>query len=384
LNVKNEQNELNNIQVTIKPLLSKQIISLKDKWLLLETKSSPLFFLSWKWIGPWLKQVSSSEKLILVQATQNNQTVGLGIFVEQKIKRYVLLNSTQWFLHRSGVDCNDQIWIENNNFLTADESKELIIKAIWHALLLQNNNVDEFIIAIYHNKPEQLKLPETLKYKTAIANTENGYYLNLESICAFDDYLSSLSKNTKKQIKRSFKLLSQLGENEFSVTEDPEQQTEILKKCKQWHINKWQQTDTPSGFVNPYFTSFHNDLMNEVHITSKTVVASLKIKEELVGCLYCFIDNNSAYFYLSAFKPIEDNRIKLGLSLHTLFIQWLIESRPKINKYDFLAGEARYKKSLSSHQDDHSYIVVQKDILKFKVEKLLMRIKNKLKSFLSQ
>jgi hypothetical protein len=124
--------------------------------------------------------------------------------------------------------------------------------------------------------------------------------------------------------------------------------------------------------------------MNEAHITSKTVVASLKIKEELAGCLYCFIDNNCAYFYLSAYKPIEDNRIKLGLSLHSLFIQWLIENRSDIKKYDFLAGEARYKKSLSSHQDDHSYIVVQKDLLKFKVEKLLIGVKNKLKCLFSR
>ncbi len=385
MNVKNTQLEHNTFKVTIKPLLSKQIAPLKEKWLEVEIEATPSFFLSWKWIGPWLKQVNSSEKLILVQASHQNKIVGLGVFVEKKIIRYSLLKSTQWFLHRSGVNSYDQIWIENNNFLTTDKNKDLIIQNIWHTLLLQHNNVDEFIVAICHNKPKQLKLPDALMYKASVEYTENGYYLSLENIFTLDDYLSSLSKNTRKQIKRSFKLLSQLGEYEFYVAQDPVQQTKILKECNKWHIDKWQQTDTPSGFVNPSFINFHYNLMNEAHVTSKTVVARLKINEEIAGCLYCFIDDNCAYFYLSSFKPIEDNGIKLGLSLHTLFIQWLIENRPEIQKYDFLAGEARYKKSLSSHQDNHCYVVVQKDLLKFKLEKLLKgvksRIQSKLKAF---
>ncbi len=385
MNVKNKQIELNTIQITIRPLLSKQINSLKEKWLELETKSSPAFFLSWKWIGPWLKQVSESEKLILVQASNQNQTVGLGVFVEQITRRHKLLRSKQWFLHKSGINSNDQIWIENNNFLTINENKDLIIQTIWKTLLLQHNNVDEFIIAMYHDKAEQLKYPLILGYKTTTTYTENGYYLNLENIFTLDDYLSSLSKNTRKQIKRSFKLLSQLGEYEFSVAQRPEKQTKILDQCKQWHISKWQKTNTPSGFTNPTFTKFHHELLNEDHIMSKTIVASLKVNNEVAGCLYCFIDNDCAYFYLSAFKPVEDNRIKLGLGLHTLFIQWLIENRPDIKKYDFLAGEARYKKSLASDQDNHCYVVVQKDLLKFKLEKLLKgvksRIKSKLKAF---
>jgi len=388
LNVKNTQIELNTIQITIEPLLTVQLESLKEKWLTLETKSTPSFFLSWKWIDPWLKQVSSSEKLILVQATYHNKTVGLGVFVEQKTTRYRLLKSTQWFLHRTGEDKTDQIWIENNNFLIQDKNKEIIEHAIWQTLFSQHRYVDEFIIAMHHTPPEQLKLPVSLKYKIATSHSENGYYLNLKNTLTIDDYLFSLSKNTRKQIKRNFKLLEQLGKFEFSVTQCPEQQTQILEYCKQWHIEKWKKTDTPSGFINPKFTNFHQNLINEEHVTSKSIVASLKIDKELVGCLYCFIDNHCAYFYLSAFKPIEDNRIKLGLSLHTLFIQWIIENKPDIKKYDFLAGEARYKKSLANHQDTHSYLVIQKASIKFKIENLLMQIKDKLKTiikrFLSQ
>ncbi|WP_085300408.1 GNAT family N-acetyltransferase [Cognaticolwellia mytili] len=383
MNVKSKQIDPPIIQVTVKPLLAKQIKFLKEKWLTLEAKSSSFFFLSWKWIGPWLEQVSTSNKLILVEARQNEQIIGLGIFSEQKITRHGILKSTQWFLHRSGTNHNDQIWIENNDFLTTDENQELITQAIWKSLLLKHRHVDEFIIAMYHNKLDQFTLPSTLKYKKFIIHSENGYYINLTSISTIESYLSLLSKNTRKQINRSLKLLSTLGKYEFSVIQDPTQQNKILRNSAHWHISKWQETNTPSGFINTNFTSFHQNLINEVHPTNETLVASLNINEELVGCLYCFIDDKCAYFYLSALKPFADNRIKLGLNLHALFIQWLLENKPLIEKYDFLAGEARYKKSLSNYQDDHSYIVIQKKLFKFKIERLLIRLKDRLKRLLT-
>jgi hypothetical protein len=378
LNVKYKKNETESIQIITKPLLPKQIIQLKEEWLALESKSSPLFFLSWRWIGPWLTQVSTTEKLMLVQATHHAQTVGLCIFVEKKTTRHSLVNSTQWLLHRSGVDNDDQIWIENNNFLVTDKNKELIIQAIWKTLQIHHHYVDEFIVAMHHNRPEKLKLSIALEYKIKARYIENGYYVNLKNISTIDDYLLSLSKNTRKQINRSFKLLSQIGNIEFSVIQCPEQQTEVLEQCKQWHIDKWKETNTPSGFINSKFTDFHQNLINEDHATSKAVVASLKVNEELTGCLYCFIDNQCAYFYLSAFKPIKDNRIKLGLTLHTLFIKSLIETSPNITKYDFLAGEARYKKSLANNQDMHCYLVIQKNSLKFRIENLLTLMKERL------
>jgi hypothetical protein len=378
LNSKNRQIEHHNIQITIEPLSCSQIEPLKKQWLTLEVDANPAFFLSWKWIGTWLKQIKSTEKIILVKAQHQNRIVGLGIFVEQKTTRYKILNCTQWFLHRCGNEDDDQIWIENNDFLTTVENKEAVTQAIWCKIFSQHSYVDEFLIAIHHSKPELFDLPTQQQYSSIPLYVEKGYYLSLKNIVTIDEYLATLSKNTRKQIKRSNKLLHHQGEFHFSVAQLAKQQKQLLEQSKQWHIDKWQQTDTPSGFINPKFTEFHRNLITHQHESAKTLVASLRIDKELYGCLYCFIGDNCAYFYLSALKPITDNRVKLGLTLHELFIQWLIENEPNVIKYDFLAGEARYKKSLASHQDDHCYLLIQKNSIKFKIEKGLKLIKNKL------
>ncbi|MBU2924927.1 GNAT family N-acetyltransferase [Colwellia sp. 1_MG-2023] len=380
MNLKKAQFELDNIHITILPLIPEKIEQLKKSWLRLESIASPSFFLTWRWIGSWLEQIKNTSKLILVEATQNDRTVALGIFIEKDTTKYGLFKRKQWYLHRTGNDCKDQIWIENNTFLTTNENKDVIIQAIWQTLLSHYNHVDEFIIAINNDQPSKEQLSCTNKYSIIKNNTENGYFITLDKINTIDDYFSSLSKSTRKQLKRSHTLLTQQNEFKFSVTIAPEQQTQILSKCQQWHIDKWKDTETPSGFTNPQFTGFHKNLIHSDHTTSNTVVASLMINNELYGCLYCFLNHNCAYFYLSALKPIADNRIKLGLSLHALFIQWLIENKPNIKKYDFLAGEARYKQSLSNQKNEHCYLVIQKESIKFKLENLLINLKNKLQN----
>jgi len=379
LNLKHKKTDKDIIRVSTKIITFQNIAQLKSQWLELENDSTPLFFLTWKWVGAWLSQAIQTEKLILLEAKVHQNIVGLGIFTEQKIKRYGLLKRTQWFLHRTGKDENDQIWIENNNFLIKEKSKEIISQAIWHELLHNHNYVDEFIIAIYPEKLSSFIFPTQKKYSINELYSDSGYYLSLNKTTTFDSYLVSLSKNTQKQIKRSNRLLNQNNNLKFSVSKNEQDNWRLLEKCKGWHIEKWHKTETPSGFLNPKFTDFHKKLMINEHTSAQTIIASLTVNDELHGCLYCFLDDNCAYFYLSAFKSITDNRIKLGLTLHTLFIKWLIENNLLIEKYDFLAGEARYKKSLTNNRNEHSYIIVQKNTLKFKVENKLKQLKCKLR-----
>jgi hypothetical protein len=375
----NYDQSLQNIEVLINKLEISDYSNLSNQWLTLEKKSTTHFFLSWNWINAWLKIISNNFPLYLVTAKINQKVVGLGIFVERRTAKYVFFRRKEWYLHRTGNDAMDQIWIENNNFLVGDHNKNIILSTIWQQLLKQKPEVDEFIIAMQHNSNNAEPAALPLHYTKKKIYTEKGYYLSMVDLKSFDQYLSLLSKNTRQQIKRSIKLLKQLGDVQFNVITEENKQWNLLQQSKHWHIEKWQQTSTPSGFCNPLFTDFHKYLIFAKHSPTKSIVASLQIDNELVGCLYCFIDGESVYFYLSTLKPMSDNRIKLGLTIHAFFIEWLIDNAPHITKYDFLAGDARYKKSLTNKQNEYSYLVIQKQSLKFWLEDKLKLIKNAFK-----
>ena len=376
MNLKNNESLTKDISISIQKFSLKNILDLdiKETWLTLEKESTSSFFLSWKWIGNWLNIISKNKTIILVTAQQNSTVVGLGIFVEKLTTRHFILKSKQWYLHRTGDEKLDQIWIENNDFLLNYRNKDAIRNAMWTHLLQCDHHVDEFILNVAKRHTlDDIPLANT--YDKIIENKELGYVVNCQDNLDFNQYLNTLSKNTKQQWKRSTKALGQLGKIEFSVISDSNQQLDILTKTSHWHINKWKNSCTPSGFLNENFVKFHQRLINDDHTTSKTLVTTLTINEELVGCLYCLQKDAIIYFYLSNLKPLGNKKIKLGIALHMFMIQWIHKTYPRDGQYDFLAGEARYKKSLASHVDEYAQITLQKNKLLYKLERCIQKIK---------
>jgi len=362
------------VQVSVKHIYKSDFNALEVQWLQLEKIATTSFFLSWKWIGCWLNHLAFDQKIYLVTAKKNILTVGLGIFVEQNIVRHGLIKSKQWLLHRTGIETKDQIWIENNSLLICNEDKNEINNAMWHYLLTNIGYVDEFII--YVAKKSSLinvNLPSK-KYKKINELHEFGYKMPLIGLSSLQDYLSKRSKNTRQQFNRSIKHLAKQGEIKFSIIHEKNEQIELLANSKHWHIEKWHNSPTPSGFNNVEFNLFHNHILKSSHSSAKTLMAKLTLNKYLIGCIYCLTHEKKVYFYLSCLKPVADNKIKLGLIMHILMIEWLISNNEKYSEYDFLAGDARYKKSLSTTKNEYLKLTIQRSAFKFKIENKLKKI----------
>jgi hypothetical protein len=361
------------IQISVKRIYKNDFNTLEKLWLALEEISSTSFFLSWKWIGCWLRTTACDQKLYLVEAKKNSTIIGLGVFVEQNIVRHNFIPSKQWHLHRTGIENRDQIWIENNGFLLSNLGKNEIHNAIWQHLLSNQNSVDEFIIYLANKSSFTNLVVTNRKYNRINELFEYGYKIPLGGLSSLQSYLSGLSKNTRQQFNRSIKHITKQGNIEFTVIEESQDQIEVIDNTKHWHITKWHSTSTPSGFENKEFCKFHNQLLKNSHPSASTLMATLKINQEFIGCIYCFSHQNSVYFYLSCLKPFSDNKIKLGLIMHVFMVEWLISNKKRYIEYDFMAGDARYKSSLSTVKDQYLKLTLQRNAIKFVVEKQLKK-----------
>jgi hypothetical protein len=379
LNLKNKQTptiNVGNVQVSIERFYITEFRVLEEQWLQLEKFAETFFFLSWKWIGCWLKAVAKSENIYLVKAQKNNLIVGLGLFVEQNIIRHHIIPSKQWYLHRTGKEEKDQIWIENNGFLLSESGKDVINSAMWDYLLSQKSNIDEYIVNVAKKSSFDHLTINNKKYSRINENPEIGYKIPLKDLASLDDYLTTLSKNTRRQYNQSLRHLSKQGDIEFSIIENECDQLELLENAKHWHIEKWNKTPTPSGFSNDEFNLFHNKIITTTHPSAKTIMAKLTLNNNLLGCLYCLTHENKVYFYSSCFKPFTDNKIKLGLIMHIRMIEWLISESTNYSEYDFLAGDARYKSSLSTVKDEYLKFTFQRNAMKFWIERHLTKFYN--------
>lgn len=346
---------------------------LASDWLKLERVSNCSFFLTWTWIGNWLKQIDLP--FYLVQASINKEIVGLGIIVKSKRKVFGLFDVEQWWLNRTGQEKFDQCWIEENGFLTTTVNKQAIHSALL-TRIKEGNSWQEFILGMSDSNtlnqfsvlsPKQHTLLEDKGYSVVYSQIENTYESDV------------LSRNTRQKLKQSEKLLSKQGELTFHViksgednsrgSKSSEEKLKHLPHIAKLHIKRWRDTATPSGFMNDYF----QQMLVEVVKDDKSQVVYLALNNEPIGYTINITHQGKVYFYLSALTKSSNNKIKLGMLLQQKAIQYYQDNN--IHTYDFLAGDARYKNSMSNKSYDQKMVCFYRNNLFLNIEGGLKKLK---------
>ena len=307
-------------------------------------------FLHWQWIKQWLTSLPMSA--IIVKADCNGKCLGLAIFVVKRTWVFPGWPIKQLWLHRVGDDKYDQIWIEQNDFLLDSDYANIVRqqmieyvahKLSWHECFIGLTGED--IMAKFKDlSVHRRSILSSPDYVTELSKFKNG-----------TDYLGSLSKNTRQQIQRSIKLLEQEGNLSLQEPQSQEDKQQYFEEMAEIHIDKWRKSSFGSGFDNNLFKDFHQKLVDQG--TEKHFVAlwRLSLDQHNLAYIYLLKGKKDWYFYLSAIQTHADNRIKIGLVAHHLIIEQAIKDN--IERYHFLAGEARYKHSLSNQSSPEQQLV---------------------------
>ncbi|MBA6377943.1 MULTISPECIES: GNAT family N-acetyltransferase [unclassified Colwellia] len=362
------------INISIIPFNTSNKRDVSLKWQNLEKRAESNVFLSWAWIGSWLDLITG--KVFIVEAEDNNRVVGLGFLVEKERKIFGLFSIKQWYLHRTGNTPQDQIWIEHNDFLLDANVAELVRKEMIDSVCVFASHIHEVIIGLstdnvirsftscfHHDFPDITPLIET-----------NAYTVETQSYTeeVKEKFINEvLSKNTRSQVARSEKLLKQLGEVDFSIITQADEVRALIKNIAKIHIERWSNSVEGSGFTNSVFNDFHDAMINDDE-NNVVQIAVLSLNKEPVGYLLNYVYKDQVCFYLSALTSFDDNKIKVGLTLHTKAIQYYIDQG--IYSYDFLGGDARYKRSMSNKK----YNLVMNC---YQRKYLLLKLENKFKNY---
>ena len=329
--------------------------SIGERWRVLEEKShKPSFFISWGWIESWLLTLIDhgfALPIHLFEGKADDETVCLGFVVEKKGRA----KRTQYWLNKTGLQKFDQPWIEYNQLLMhkelTPEHHQYIYRKLFNTI---SEKRAEFHLDMSMICVKKIQSPLDC-YKTLSAK---GYKMPLLKSHGPVQLLNSLSKNTRYQINRTKRLLSEQGELLFTVHHTLKDKQHCLEAMSGIHQKKWRSSEYGSGFDNPIFVDFHNRLIK----SDATVIATFSIDSEILAYGYYFCYRDTVYFYLSAIQKSDDNRIKTGLLLHTKAMSYFQEQG--FAEYDFLCGDARYKDSLSDmYYWQHSNCFISNDWL---------------------
>lgn len=359
--------------VTCVPLQDER--ALEREWRELETRSHRSFFLSWTWIGTWLSTFRPECHVLRVEL--GGALIALGLIVRSEFRQPFRFASTRIHLHQKGNAICDQIWTEYNGLLCQREFQVSAINSAMQYLMEKFPDWDELVLgAVTRQTAEQLQKATGLA-RLDLWHTHT-YGVDLKAIAAQSpDYIDTLSKNTRYQIRRSLRLYEEsTGAVTLSFAGTVEQALQFFDAAAPLHLERWGAGLKQSGFANQKFVDFHRELIHRGWAAGQIDLIRLQSGTRILGYLYNFRFQNVVYFYLSGLVSEGDGKLKPGLCGHALSINHYM--RQGMVYYDFMGGDERYKSSLGQCKDELFQLSLQKDRVHFRVENFLRSIKHRL------
>lgn len=347
---------------------------LEALWRDLEGRASPTVFLSWQWLGHWLAVYEPQAQVL--EVTQGDRVVGLGIVVQTEERRHGVLRSNCLRLHQTGHRQQDQIWIEYNGFLAEQGMEASVAAACLQHLCNDMPQWDEFIVGAID--AEEARYYAELTGLFAHLRWEAPCYgVDLNALRrSGQHYLDTLTRNTRYQINRSHRLYEAWGAVELVRPDSAEEAVAIFDSIGPLHLNRWGAGPDQSGYANPDFVRFHRSLIQDQWASGGVDLVSVKAGDDMIASFYNLLYDQKVYFYLGGMKTEPDNRYKPGLLGHSLCIEDY--RHHGFHYYDFMGGDERYKTQLGSLHKQLVQVSLQRDRFKLKLEDVMRKARNRL------
>jgi CelD/BcsL family acetyltransferase involved in cellulose biosynthesis len=304
-------------------------------WMELESRADGGFFLSWQWIGTWLRVTGA--KPVLVKASDAGTVMALGLLAPVQTRRHLLAIS-QLCLHETGSAACDAVMIEHNNFLMARSAPPDLATDIFKALQAADAGWQEIVLGGVPLSLVSAAEAAGLHIEADRISPQFGVDLSAGP----QDWEQTLSANQRAQLRQSRAFAGKIGSLRLEAASDARQALDFFEKMVVLHTAYWQAQNRAGAFATEFSRDFHRELICAGE--GGTELLALSAGDQVLGYLYNFRHGGRIYNYQSGFSYSDDNRHRPGLIAHAMAIQQAKDRRFQV--YDFLAGDAPYKARL--------------------------------------
>lgn len=344
---------------------SYDLSELAADWMALEQRADGNFFLSWRWIGSWLR--TTGVRPLLVKATQKDGILALGLLTPCRRKRH-LLSVSQLCLHETGAAGFDALTMEYNDFLVARTAPADMRGDILRALQASGPEWDEIVLSGI--APELASIAEAAGLHVETDHRSPVFGVDLcATTGAWED---GLSPNLRAQIRQSRAFAERSGSLTLDPARDTKQALEFFEDMATLHTAYWRGRNKPGAFAADFARLFHHDLIAAQNGLADVELLRLAAGDQVLGYLYNFQYAGRVHNYQSGFSYSDENRHRPGLVAHAMAIT-LAQSRG-MRIYDFLAGDAHYKARLGGQLGTMQWCRAQRDRPLLRAERAARRL----------
>jgi CelD/BcsL family acetyltransferase involved in cellulose biosynthesis len=350
-----------------------------DSWGAL-ARESPYasFFLSLPWVGSWIRAFGDSlQPKILVFRDERREIKGICLFVVRR-EPVGPFRVARAYLNTAGEDETDEACVEYNALLCKAGAEAEVVAAF--ARYAREQSWDELVLNGMGAGPILTAL-QTADYAARIvANVQrSAYFVPLASLgdSGKDGYFGLLSRNTRDQIRRSIKIYEARGPIEVRPALDLEDAHAALTELARLHQASWGARGKRGIFASRKLLAFHRHLIDSAFPEAGIQLLRVTVGGDLLAVLYHFLFRGRVHFYQSGIKYENDNRLKPGLVAHATAVEFYRDAG--YSEYDFLAGDSRYKKSLSTSHRPVVWLTYRRPSAKVNAIEALRSVRRRLR-----
>lgn len=313
---------------------------------LLDCSPYASFFLSPAWVGTWISTFAAdlATRLLLFEA---GGCLVATCLLTRRLRWIHGIPLRCAYFNCAGEDRSESTCIEYNALIAVPEFEQEVAGLL--AQHIRRSGCDLlFLNGIVVNQAalgrlgSAIGLPETVEVVS--------HYVDLARLRRDNvDLLESLSSNTRRQIRRAMRLYERKygGPCLLRTANTMDEALACFTQLVELHQQNWRIRNRPGAFSAPRSQAFHRHLIRTAFPAGEVQLHRLQAGDEILGVLYNFRYQGKIYFYQSGFQCHSDNRLKPGLLTHAAAMEYYLR-QPDIVEYDFLAGDSRYKRSLTT------------------------------------
>ena len=306
--------------------------ALGPAWRAHEDAFGASFFQSWTWTG--CLAPSRLTRPVLIQAFRGDALAGMAVFNRHRGRLH---------LGETGNRRLDQLTVEHNGVLTADpEARAACLRAAFGA---------GWGVVLSGVGSDQIEAAQAADLSLQIDRTSPAPFVDLAGLrAAGRPYLDGIGAGTRYQLRRSLRRFQARGSVRLHRAPTAREAHAALDALIALHQADWRARGKPGAFADPSMRSFHHALIDRGFARGEIDLWHATAGEATIGRLYNFRHRGKALAYQSGFAHDFNDlpnpgHAKPGLTCHHLAIEAALADG--LQAYDFLAGDARYKRNLA-------------------------------------
>jgi CelD/BcsL family acetyltransferase involved in cellulose biosynthesis len=305
--------------------------------------ASATIFLSSEWLQSWLDIYAGEFDGEWVRWTKDRNTVG-GCLLLRRTVWWRCVPQPTVFLNVAAQTGPLSPWSEYNQALYVAGHEQAVAASL--ALRLRRLNWARLEFWGYEDTEFSRGLLAALPANRQIRE-QRAPYVDLEAFRG-QEYEATLSSKTRSQIRRTRRMYGDAhGLVEIEFAQSCEEALSYLRQLAVFHNAIWRARGQQGSFEHPEFRAFHELAVRRLWSVQAVDLLRVRCKEKIIGYLLTFKRGGKIYCYQSGLTLEADKNLKTGLITHATAIAEY--ARRGFREYDLLAGDVRYKRSLTKN-----------------------------------